>query len=563
MSTTSIGPSTGPRWSSTPAPLDTRADATMLRLHDGVHLATDVYLPESGRRDLPTVLVRLPYDKCGRYTFMPAVAAYLNAHGFAVVVQDVRGKFRSEGERFPFVNEAADGHQTIDWIVAQPWSDGTVGMLGDSYYGFTQWAAVSGGHPALRAIVPRVTGSRFMDMFSPGVVPKLPLYEWVLHTFTSSGMLDGAVLPARPLAGLDSLPEYAAHMATLLDDLVRACGDGTLLRRSFPAGPPAPAMKLPALHMGGWWDNLQRSQLDDWRWTGSSPAAAHQFLRMNATDHEDLELREDGVPVDDHEIDDDALVRYLPRMLDDPIRFLDHYLSGRPGRWRAPRIRYRVANSGWQIADRWPVGDVDLTELHLTEGGRALSGADGGALRTRAEGTGASVSWTHDPLNPVPYLVDVEWSQLSGLPDEQVVHARDDVATFTGEAQDTPFDIVGPVEVALTVDSDASSTHVIVRLLDVYPSGRARMVLEGAEIASTVAGPVRVRVRLGDTAYRIRPGHRLRLAISSSCFPLYLVHPGNDEDPWRASSSRAARQTLHLGGSDGAVLRLPIRGRFG
>ncbi|MGW4967274.1 CocE/NonD family hydrolase [Nonomuraea sp. NPDC004186] len=68
---------------------------------------------------------------------MPAIAAYLNAHGFAVVAQDVRGKFRSDGERFPFVNEAADGHQTIDWIVAQPWSDGTVGMLGDSYYSFT------------------------------------------------------------------------------------------------------------------------------------------------------------------------------------------------------------------------------------------------------------------------------------------------------------------------------------------------------------------------------------------------------------------------------------------
>ncbi|MEU6998769.1 CocE/NonD family hydrolase [Nonomuraea sp. NPDC046570] len=555
--------STRPRWSSVPAPVDARADATMLRLRDGVRLATDVYLPESNRQNLPTVLVRLPYDKCGRYTFMPEIAAYLTAHGFAVVAQDVRGKFRSEGERFPFVNEAADGYETIEWIVAQPWSDGTVGMLGDSYYGFTQWAAVSSGHSALRAIVPRVTGSRFMDMFSPDVVPKLPLYEWVLHTFTTEGMLDGPVLPAKPLAGLHPLPEYAAHMGTLLGDLVRACGDSSLLRRAFPTGSPAPVMKLPALHMGGWWDNLQRSQLDDWRWVGSSPAAAHQFLRMNATDHEDFELREDGAPIEDHEVDDDALVRYLPRMLDEPIRFLDHYLSGRPGPWRAPRVRYRVANSGWQIADRWPGGDVDLVELHLTEGERALSGADGGSLRNRPGGTGTRVSWTHDPQNPVPYLVDVEWSQLSGLPDEQVVHSRDDVATFTGEAQNTPFDIVGPVEVALTVDSAASSTHVIVRLLDVFPSGRARMVLEGAEIASTAVGPARVRVRLGDTAYRVRPGHRLRLAISSSCFPLYLVHPGNDEDPWHASSSRPARQTLHLGGSDGATLRLPIRRRIG
>ena len=556
-------PSNDARWGSVPAPLDARADATMLRLRDGVRLATDVYLPESARRDLPTVLVRLPYDKSGRYTFMPSIAGYLNAHGFAVVVQDVRGKFRSEGGRLPFVNEAADGYDTIDWVVKQPWSDGTVGMLGDSYYGFTQWAAVASGHSALRAIVPRVTGSRFMDMFSPHVVPKLPLYEWILHTFTTEGMLDGNVLPVEPTAGLRPLPGHAAHMAAVLDDLVRDCGDGTLLRRAFPAGPPAPAMRLPALHMGGWWDNLQRSQLDDWRQVGSSPAAAHQFLRMDATDHEDFELREFGVAPDDHEIDDDALVRYLPRMLDDPIRFLDHYLSGRQGAWRAPRVRYRVAESGWQIADRWPVADVSMVELHLADGGRALSGADGGALSTRADGTGSRATWTHDPLNPVPYLVDVEWSQLSGLPDEQGVNARDDVATFTGAAQETPFDIVGPVEFSLTVDAAAASTHVIVRLLDVYPSGQARMVLEGAEIASTEAGPARVRVRLGDTAYRVRSGHRLRLAISSSCYPLYLVHPGNDQDPWRSTTPVPAQQTLYVGGTDGGTLRLPVRGRIG
>ncbi|WP_219516258.1 CocE/NonD family hydrolase [Nonomuraea ceibae] len=383
---------------------------------------------------------------------------------------------------------------------------------------------MASGHPALRAIVPRVTGSRFMDMFSPAVVPKLPLYEWVLHTFTTPGMLDGAVLPTEPLAGLDALPEYATHMASL--------------------------------HMGGWWDNLQRSQLDAWHWTGTSPAAAHQFLRMNATDHEDFELCEDGLPYEDHEVDDDALARYLPRMLDDPIKFLDHYLSGRPGRWRAPRVRYRVANSGWQLADRWPTGDTTLVELHLAAGDRALAGADGGALRPKPDGPATPVTWTHNPPNPVPYLAEVEWSQLSGLPDEQAIHARDDVATFTSEAQDTPFDIVGPAEVVLSVDADAPSTHVIVRLLDVYPSGRAHMVLEGAEL---VSGPARVRGRLGDTAYWIRPGHRLRLAISSSCFPLYLVHPGNNEDPWHVSRSRPARQTLH----GRAVLRLPVRGRLG
>ena len=140
-----------------PAPLDPRARQHMVPMRDGVHLATDVYLPE-GAGPFPAVLVRLPYDKNGRYCWMPVPrSAIFIARGYAFVPQDVRGKFRSEGEPIAFVNEVPDGYDTIEWIARQPWSNGDVGMWGDSYYGFTQWAAVACGHPALKAIVPRVT----------------------------------------------------------------------------------------------------------------------------------------------------------------------------------------------------------------------------------------------------------------------------------------------------------------------------------------------------------------------------------------------------------------------
>ena len=144
----------------TPAPLDPRAEQTMVRMRDGVRLATDVYLPD-GHGRVPAVLVRLPYDKCGRYTFMPQLAPHFNERGYAFVAQDVRGKFRSEGETMPFVHEVEDGYDTLEWVAAQPWCDGRVGMWGDSYYGYTQWAAAASGHPALKAIVPRVTSTDF------------------------------------------------------------------------------------------------------------------------------------------------------------------------------------------------------------------------------------------------------------------------------------------------------------------------------------------------------------------------------------------------------------------
>ncbi|WP_162870110.1 CocE/NonD family hydrolase [Kitasatospora cineracea] len=526
---------------------------------DGIRLATDVYLPEPAGTRRPAVLVRLPYDKSGRYTFLPEIAARLTAHGFVAVVQDVRGKFRSEGDRIPFVNEAADGAATIDWLTSQGWSNGVVGMMGDSYYGFTQWAAASTGHSALRAIVPRVTGSEFFRMFSPDLVPKIPLYEWVVHTFSARGMLEEPF--AQSAHGIRyAFPEEAPHAARLLRGLVAANADLTIRDRVFPGGAPAARLDIPALNMGGWWDNLQRDQLADWRRASSSPAAGHQFLRMGATDHEDFPLHEDGEPHHNHETDDAALHRYLDVMTTDPLNFFDHYLRGREGAWHAPRVRYEVANSGWRVADRWAPGDAAEVLLTLTRLDRATASTDGGALVQGATSDSSSVSWGHDPSDPVPYLVESEWGQCADLPDERVLHGRADVATFTSHPQDAPVEIIGHVAAELVVEAPTSTTHVIARLLDVYPSGRARLIVEGAVVAHAGSGPTRVSVDMGDTAYALRTGHALRLAISTSCFPLYALHPGTDDDLWNPGSTAVATQTLHSRRDDPSVLRLSLRG---
>jgi putative CocE/NonD family hydrolase len=152
----------------------------MVPMRDGVRLATDVHLPQGADR-VPAVLVRLPYDKCGRYTFMPQIAPFFRDRGYAFVVQDVRGKFRSEGETVAFVREVEDGYDTLEWLVSQAWCDGNVGMWGDSYYGFTRWAAVASEHPALKAIVPRVTSADLAGLFGPETVIPLYLGEYLAN----------------------------------------------------------------------------------------------------------------------------------------------------------------------------------------------------------------------------------------------------------------------------------------------------------------------------------------------------------------------------------------------
>ena len=193
-----------------PETADGPAEEVMVSSRDGIRLATDIYLPPAARRH-PTVLVRLPYDKRGRYTFMPQLAPWFTDRGYVFVVQDVRGKFRSEGNTVPYIAEAADGYDTLEWITQQPWSDGTVGMFGDSYYGVTQWAAVASGHPALRAIVPRVTSAdlgaiRIGTWWDEGVPP---LYgaDYFAHYWVDRLIYDYQVDWAhRPLAGARRWP---------------------------------------------------------------------------------------------------------------------------------------------------------------------------------------------------------------------------------------------------------------------------------------------------------------------------------------------------------------------
>jgi putative CocE/NonD family hydrolase len=125
-----------------PASLDPNAEQSMVPMRDGTRLATDFYLPPHPGRH-PAVLVRLPYDKCGRYTFMPLLASCFTERGYAFVAQDVRGKFRSEGATMPYISEVTDGYDTLEWVATRSWSNGRVGMFGDSYYRFTRWAALA------------------------------------------------------------------------------------------------------------------------------------------------------------------------------------------------------------------------------------------------------------------------------------------------------------------------------------------------------------------------------------------------------------------------------------
>lgn len=550
-----------------PAPLDARAEQVMVPMRDGVRLATDVYLPEGrgtdrGRRS--AVLVRLPYDKAGRYTFMPMLAPHVTERGYTLVVQDVRGKFRSEGETVPFVHEVEDGYDTIEWLTRQVWSNGSVVMFGDSYYGFTQWAAVASGHPSLRAIVPRVTSADLATLnWSGEGVTALYGADYLAHYWVDNSIYDFAVdWSHRPLS--EVFDEAFAAIGTRsrgFDILIDRETSGTQSPNPFPGGHPFDRLTIPVLHGVGWFDNLAPDSMRDYlALTGRKDRAELQFLVADSSDHENYRL--DDVPfaeADFHDTNDDAIAHMIPMYLGPALEFFDAVLAGDVG--RLPRVRWHLGNGGFRESTAWPPSGVRELRFFLAGGGRAADDpqADGGGLLTYGrEPVASPVRWLHDPADLVPSTVEDPFGFLFEYPDEREVERRPDVLTFTSEPAEERLDLVGPVAAWLRVDTSGPSMHVVTKLLDVSPDGSAHMLTRGQAVVPMPDPDRLVRIDLNHLGYRLMPGHCLRLQVASSDFPLYLPHPGTVDNPWLATRAMANEQTLLTGGERSSYLAVGV-----
>lgn len=497
-------------------------------MRDGTRLATDVYLPPAPGR-LTAVLVRTPYDKTHPGTLIPDIAGRLTAAGFAVVAQDVRGKIRSEGKPVPFVSERPDGADTCEWITRQPWSDGTVACWGNSYYGFTAWAAAASGHPAVRKVITRLTTTGIGGEFTHrnGVRRLGPVTEWLRSTWSGPENITERIDWAgrTPEELLSGLPSAVREIAALPPG--SAPWDGPRF-----AGRGQDHGRLPTLHCAGWFDLFQAGQFADWR--RARRGAAPQYLVAGATDHmDDLFVPDTGSA--DHLADPDARDAMLDRSLSPVIDFLRGAT--------APPVRWQLAGGGWQRDRTWPPPRARELRLYLTGAGRSCAeGGEGGLSPVPDRRTGIAC-WEHDPGSPVPCLDRDWWRPLLTAPDERVVERRPDVLVFTSDAWADGLRLAGPVRLRAPVLPAARQGHLVVKLCDVAPDGRSRRIIEAP---SPLVGAA-VDVHLGDTGYLLRPGHRLRLQAASSCFPLYPLAPG-----------QRSLQRLRTGGPDAARLSLTV-----
>jgi putative CocE/NonD family hydrolase len=497
-------------------------------MRDGALLAMDLIRPDAPGA-YPVVLVRTPYDKTlGRTPFLRSLAE----RGYVVAIQDTRGRFNSDGVFFPYRDDREDGYDTVEWVAAQAWCDGNVGMAGGSYVGQTQWFAAADAPPHLKAIVPTVSPpDAFLNEPICNGCFLMAMGEWMVHMGRRSWQTPPpfewfaekpAYFDTLPLASLATRANFASPWwdemmrHPKLDDFWRACS----YQDAWPR------ITVPALNITGWWDmNFPGAPLNfvGMRQHGSTAAIRQaQQLIIGPWPHQVNQTRAlNGV-----DFGDQAVVN-----LDDyMVRFYDRWLKGvENGLETDPRVHVFVigANEWWTAAD-WPLPEAHPTPFYFHSRGAANSLKGDGVLSIEQPGAEPADAYAYDPADPIGLF----WNLKDGPVDDRVPSIRDDMLCYTSEPLAEPLDVVGPVVCVLYASSSARDTDWHVRLVDVHPDGAARFLCHGmlrarfrdSFEAPSLLDPATVyRFEFGMDACGVRflPGHRLRVEVMSSWFPEY------------------------------------------
>ncbi|MGW3287977.1 CocE/NonD family hydrolase [Streptomyces sp. NPDC001002] len=527
-------------------------------MRDGTELSTNIWRAETDE-PMPVLLTRTPYDKekVGLGTaLMPSLNVMLRG-GYAVVVQDCRGTYGSDGVFVPHVDDASDAADTVAWLAEQEWCDGNVGMFGASYLGMVQLLAASSKAPALKAIAPMMASG---DLYATpwrsrgGALSLDTVLGWATLMALGEaqrGLAQGradvedvTALAARVAADRslrnDSTPVadqplISAHLPWMVDVAIGR-PDRDQAWRDLSALEQVGSLTTPALHIGGWYDLFIGETLRDFgemkAEAGTAEAREGQRLIVGPWCHSLVGFagffpdRDFGM----------AASMDAAALGERQIAFFDRWLKGQQDalEGQLPVRLFVMGIDQWRDEPDWPLPDTDYRAYYLEGDGPANSAAGAGRLST-AEPTGDFVdTYLYDPRRPVPSLGGTLMSLVGydGPADQRPLHDRDDVLVFTTEVLEEPVEVTGPVSARLFVSSSAVDTDFTAKLIDVHPDGRAIILCDGilrmryregldAPRPMTPGEVYEIEVDLIATANVFLAGHRITVEVSSSNFPRY------------------------------------------
>ena len=537
-------------------------------MRDGVRLYGAAYLPPHGER-FPVLLIRSPYStQHPRYVEW---ALRFAASGYAAVMVDSRGRYESEGEWRAYVDEAQDGFDTQQWIGAQAWCDGNIGMFGISYPGFTQILPAPFRSPFVKGLMPIANQEdNYGHLRYNGVLQLQNAMNWIwlggrTNQHAPRDLLDWDRIYRRlPLiSAMDGIADRP-----FFREMVRH-NEFDEFWSSYSMKGRYGEVNAPAYFVSGWYDNLVHEGFKcfrGWR-TEAGDARTRQLTRLMVGPWTHAQIGS-AEPFGDIDFGPDAAVD-IPG---EHLRWYGRRLRGiDTGIDEDPPIRiFVMGRNAWRWENEWPLARTKYTAWYLHSGGSANSVSGDGELSLASPGGEPADRFDYDPSDPVPTVGGQSLSPANTGPrDRRVVERRDDVLVYTTETLATDVEVSGPVELRLFAASDARDTDFTATLVDVHPDGRAIHITEGivrARFRESFRRPdlvrpgevVKYRIVLWETSNVFKAGHRIRLEVSSSNFPRFDRNLNTGNTPGLDEEMRVARQTVHHSSRYASHLLLPV-----
>ncbi len=560
-------------------------------MRDGVILRSNVFTPnEPG--SYPIILLRLPYNKDVAQTYVYASPGFYASHCYIVVAQDMRGQYKSDGFFYTFIDETNDGYDTIEWAAGLPKSNGKVGMYGFSYPGAAQLLPASVQPPHLVTIIPAMTSSDYHDgwTYEGGALDQSFAEDWPMTTIANSHVRrypDGAAIDAvmnqavadeftkwywfLPLKDFPPLFPNDPRVAPYFFDWLKHPDNDAYWQR-WSLRTRYGQIKVPALHFDGWYDIFIDGALENFN--GLRHGAGSQFAR----DNQQLVV---GPWLHIPWLQKVGQIDFGPQAANPidtlQLRWFDRWLKGmQNGADHDPKVRIFVMGANrWRSAETWPLPGTNYRKLYLHSGGKANSvHGDGWLSADKPEDVGddeaATDAFTYDPTDPVPSIGGRFQASVPGGPyDQRPLLGRPDVLVYTSAPLKKDVEVTGPITVTLYAASSARDTDFVAKLDDVYPDGTSMLIEYGVQRARyrdsethpTLIEPgrtYRYNIHVWPTSNLFKAGHRIRIEISSSNFPMYDRNPNTGHAFAQDTALQIADQTIFHDDDHPSSVTLPI-----
>jgi len=505
-----------------------------VNMSDGIKLATDVYLPKSGSK-FPVVLVRTPYDKNG----IKGAAEKFTNNGIALVAQDCRGRLKSEGEFYPFINERKDGLETLRWLRNQEWCNGKVGGWGGSYVGITQWAISD----SLDVLTPNMTGASMYELFyDQGLFALQTAFTWGLAV-SAKEMNEALVknIPRSfyilPLSSADDSVSYDVKFINVWIEHEKY--DSYWETMDFRIKTTAPFLSV-----AGWYDIFLKQQISDFQSLNETGNTENRLIIgpwCHGTQGFENKYGGNKKTGNQGEIINNFLINHLSdksrEVMEKP--FTDKKYS-----------LFIMERNEYFGSDTWPPKESVLTPFYLTAGNKIST------QKTREKG---SLKYLYNPEDPYPSFGGTALGAGVGPAVQNKNINRKDQLVFESETYLKPLTLLGDIIAELYVSSDAECTDFVVCIQDVFPDGNIINIQEGgARVSFSGKQPEKKEFSVWATGYEIKSGHKLRVVITSGWFPRYNRSLNYCEPAFTATQMKPSNQTVYFGSETPSQLILPV-----